>query len=430
MSTYRLVRHLGVATVVGLAFRHIKNRGPKATLVRIFRLMLDGAAHNSFDVHNAWLQRNSVPVAGPAPMLFSSSHIVIIGTLDLPQCRRYRVFQKAELLRSLGCSVSVCDYRDSYASLNAMQTGTSLILYRVPDGKTLKGYVNEARRLGLRVYYDIDDPIFDKDVYAKNKNLAMLSSSEKTHLLSETRNYLQAMRVADEVLVSTENMAELARSHGLVNVSVWPNVIDGALESSLKHGGADNDQRHEFGEGMTVVGYMSGSRAHDADFEEVAGVLERVLRSNPCVVLYYCGYGAVPQNLCQFSDRIYRSPFSGYKQYLGMLAKLDINIIPLVIDEFNECKSAIRFLEASLAGVPTIASAVGEFKTLIEDGVSGLLAENPEQWEAALSVLIRSPNMREELVRGARARVSTERHIDSLSPQLSEVLRKIMVDYD
>ncbi|MGC1507619.1 glycosyltransferase [Ketobacter nezhaii] len=398
-----------------------------ATLTRVFRLVLDGVRQSGFESHNQWLQRNGLKEAGTASSVFSSSHIVIIGALDLPQCRRYRVMQKAELFRGRGCRVSVHSYKECAEAIDAMQTCTVLLLYRVPDGKDFRCYIAEARRLGVRIYYDIDDPIFDRTVYEKNKNLDTLTASERSHLLAESDLYLRAMGEVDVVIVSTDKMAQLAKSSGISHVHVWPNVIDKGLETLIQSSDGPDPVAAAPVEKAVVIGYMSGSRAHDADLAEVAGVLENILKLKENVLIRFCGFGVLPENLVQFSSRIQRHPFTGYKQYLSALSSVDINMVPLVVDEFNECKSAIRFLEASLVGVPTVASAVGEFRSLIENNVSGILATSPQQWQDALLQLIESPQQRAELVKEARILVCEVRHINTIAFALLPTLNDMAV---
>ena len=59
-----------------------------------------------------------------------------------------------------------------------------------------------------------------------------------------------------------------------------------------------------------------------------------------------------------------------------LLHTVDINIAPLVDTLFNRAKSENKWLEAALVEVPTLASNVGAFKTMIQDGKTGFLVQN------------------------------------------------------
>ena len=84
-----------------------------------------------------------------------------------------------------------------------------------------------------------------------------------------------------------------------------------------------------------------------------------------------------------------------------LLARFDISLAPLCPGAFNDCKSAIKFIEASLVGIPTVASPTPAFVNTIENGKTGFLAHNADEWEQYLERLIGNPELRETLGRAA-----------------------------
>ena len=63
---------------------------------------------------------------------------------------------------------------------------------------------------------------------------------------------------------------------------------------------------------------------------------------------------------------------------------------------FNQAKSEIKWLEAALVAVPTIASNVGGFSEMIEDNKTGVLVEK-NQWFEKLESLILQPEKRQRI---------------------------------
>ena len=59
----------------------------------------------------------------------------------------------------------------------------------------------------------------------------------------------------------------------------------------------------------------------------------------------------------------------------NIVAQIDINLAPLELDNpFCQAKSEIKFTEAALVGVPTVASPTQAFVYAMRDGEDGLLA--------------------------------------------------------
>ncbi len=88
-------------------------------------------------------------------------------------------------------------------------------------------------------------------------------------------------------------------------------------------------------------------------------------------------------------------------------ARPDIGLAPLLDEPFNRAKSELHWLEYSLAGAATVASATagpGPYD-VVRDGVDGLLARTPAEWRRALLALAASPDRRAELSGRARERI-------------------------
>src|ERR1700751_2504958 len=89
-----------------------------------------------------------------------SGNCVLIGSLDLPQCRKYRVVQKQEMIECVsGTKMTISHYSDVYRWRTQLQTADKVILYRIPDEMRCQEIMIEARRLGLTVCYDIDNAV-------------------------------------------------------------------------------------------------------------------------------------------------------------------------------------------------------------------------------------------------------------------------------
>ncbi len=138
------------------------------------------------------LARPVINAPRPAREVFGRGNIAIIGDLNLPQCKKYRVVQKIEALEQMGLKADLSHWQDIPRCINLLQTATCMILYRVQSNSLIEQYCAEAQRLGIPVGYDIDDPVFDKKTYSANKNLDALDPNEKAHLLAACGDYAEA----------------------------------------------------------------------------------------------------------------------------------------------------------------------------------------------------------------------------------------------
>jgi hypothetical protein len=286
-----------------------------------------------------------------AARLFGGRFVLIIGDLNLPQCKKYRVVQKVEALEQAGIPANYSHWLDIPRCTMLMQTATAVILYRVKQDELISAYCDEARRLGIPVGYDIDDPLFDAAIYGANNNLNTLNPTEKDQLLSACASYAAAFSYADFAISSTPGLAKVIAQHFPRPVYLWRNAID----RETRHARLQADLNRFVGASETVrIGYASGSRAHDADFSEAEPALLKILDEYPECELSIIGYHTPSKALKAYSARISHIPYQDYSFYLQSMSSFDVSIIPLLPSGFNECKSAIRFLESAIVGVPTI----------------------------------------------------------------------------
>lgn len=405
-----------------LFFKVIRQEGLVTAVNKSWRLLFWDQGMNYLNEAKKWYEKTGcTQISDCAEELFSLPNIFIVGSLDLPQCKKYRVLQKVELLEKMGYQCEISEYRDIPRVFNKMQLATLVLFYRVPEGDLFKLYLEEAKRLKIRTAYDIDDPIFAPDVYAENKNLDMLSKMEKKALLESSKEYLDAMEQCDFISVSTKGMSDLVKSFFDKPVILWRNVLDGETLSIVAEQKRQSIDSVNINDNI-IISYMSGSRAHDADFTTIEKVLRDIMSDYPNVQLLIGGYAAISNELQPYTHRIKQFPFSGYAGYFKHLALADICVIPLLQDRFNDCKSAIRYLEAAVLGIPTVASNIGDFRNLIISGENGFLADSSEEWDKVLRELVMDKELRNKLSENSKQFVEENHTITALSQSMKKEL--------
>lgn len=343
-----------------------------------------------------------LPASAPASAILSP-RVLIIAELSLPQCAKYRVWQKQSHLNLLGFDCTVMDWGNVDACRSALQTHPLAIFYRVPGFKSVLALMEEAKRLQVTTYWEADDLIFDIDRYRENRNLDTLDPALKAEVLAGVPLFRRAMLACDRTIASTEGLAEAMQALGAGPTLVIENALDGETIDVA----AQVRQRARPARETVVIAYGSGSKAHDADFAVAAPAIAAVLRGHPHVRLRIIGDLQLPAALDGLAEQIERWPATGYAAYLGVLGEADISIAPLEETAFNDAKSNIKFLEAAMLGVPSVCSPRAAFRTAIEDGVTGFLAGAEAAWLEALTRLVQDPALRARIGQAALDAVST-----------------------
>jgi len=356
--------------------------------------------------------------------LENGARVALIGDLNLPQCRKYRVEQLAELLEALGIGCEFAHFEDEERSIGILQHATHLCEYRLLNTPLTQMYRYEARRLGLPVLYDIDDPLFSVSAYETYRNMTTLDPALKAHFISEAPKYATMMNGADVVSVSTPGLAEHAALFTKRPVFTRRNFADLATLAD----GASAMAGRSASDGMFRLVFASGSQGHEADFDLLKGPVGDFVTASPdrrLLLLAHFHEGHLSEPLRAQTEM---RPFSTYQSYLAALARADVAVMPLQDDIFNRCKSAVRVIDAASVGLPVIVSDIGDLDALVDDGRTGFVAHDQADWRQALERLVAEPNLRETMGQAARSNledrwcVQNAPHI--ISPQMVEWLRK------
>jgi glycosyltransferase involved in cell wall biosynthesis len=177
--------------------------------------------------------------------------------------------------------------------------------------------------------------------------------------------------------------------------------------------------------GRVLIGYASGTPTHNRDFEMIRPALKQVLARYPQADLQLIGPLDPGDDWSELAERIRRQKLVPWRRLPGLLAGLDINLAPLLTDNpFAQSKSEIKYMEAALVGVPTIASPTDAFCYAIRPGENGFLANTTEEWASALSRLIEDGSLRRRVGEEARAAVMAEYHPARRAGELVHLLNE------
>ena len=313
---------------------------------------------------------------------------------QLPHPYRYRVAHQKEQLLAAGYTVGEIFYEDCDAE--SVLSGNVIILYRCPYTEEIGEVVRQARAMNKKVLFDIDDLVIDTVYTDLIPEIQGYDKSEKALYDEGVRRYGKTLRMCDGAITTTGRLAEELKKYV---PAVYINRNCASEEMVKLSNEAWKKAKTEASEGITL-GYFSGSTTHNADFEMILPALTRIMEEYPEVKLLVAGKLELPEAMEKYGERVIQKPFVSWQELPDIIAGVDINLAPVTGSIFNEAKSENKWVEAALVKVPTVASRLGAFAEMIQEGKTGWLAADHE-WYETLKNVIDDGEMRREIAENA-----------------------------
>jgi O-antigen biosynthesis protein len=327
--------------------------------------------------------------------------------------KRYRCDHRAEQLALSGYSSDIIQSSavDLAATVDDYDT---FVLYRVPWDEDVGAFIERAHAADKPVIFDTDDLVFEPDSI---DHLSFIDRWPESARRAQAAKFASLRRTLEEcgrAIVSTEPLAEHARHH-VDRVDVVPNAVS---EEMVRRAERVRDRGHD----GTTLAYFSGTATHERDFLEAADAVLWALENYPEVRFLVVGKLTLDERFDGRGPRVVRMPLQPWDELPKLLASVDVNLAPLERDNpIAKCKSCVKYLEAGLVRVPTIASSISDFRRVIDHGRNGFLVAEPHEWREALCALIESPQLRDDIGATAAEDVRANHTTKVSARQLAEV---------
>lgn len=240
------------------------------------------------------------------------------------------------------------------------------------------------------------------------------------------RALVSALDVADMITVTTDQlkdaMGEFSNKTVVLPNAIYPELFPGMFYES-------NNKRTNI--------FYTGSDTHEPDFPVCQEALFEVMRTVQNSRMTFMGF--VPKEIMKKyvdgrTGQI-KSPLRlGFMNAIDVkdfpravsVAGAHIGIAPLVENEFNDCKSAVKYYEYAMMNIPIVATDFGPYRREVKHGETGLLVKTKKEWVDALTFLIEKPEERERLAKNAKADVLENHNIESSWEQYDKVYSELM----
>lgn len=349
-------------------------------------------------------RNNSSPTAvGPIDKSVPSAprHLLLLPRFGRSGANsRYRLWQFIPLFEAAGYNVDIAPllgddyltrlYGESKRSLIRLSIAYLLRIYTLRRIRKYSAILLDQEMLpympawiersvsaiGARVIVDYDD-----GAYCKYVNRVGLRGKIP-----------QIMKVSAAVVVGNHHLATYAQSFAKT-VCLIPTVVD--IDKYVPKQGHRPD-------GVLRICWIGTPITAKRFLVGLVPVLREVQRRFPNVLFRFIGSGTFPG-----ADEL-RAEYMQWSEATeaSLITAADIGIMPLPDCEFERGKCGLKLIQYMAAGLPVVASPVGENRYIVEEGGNGFFATNSGEWIEHLSLLVCDSALRSRM--GARGREIVE----------------------
>jgi len=337
---------------------------------------------------------------------------VTIFSLDLTSyaCAQLRLLRPLSYLSpELNYTWSVQSDGQNYAiSYDGIDRADIFVLQRYFPLKETWPCIEKIIKTNKPIVYEIDDLLWE---VPPNHPLAFNLAKTKPYLL-------ELLPQVNAVTVTTPELAQKIKSYN-PNVFIFPNFLDPRLweKTVLK---PKNKNKIKIG--------FIGSSTHGEDLLLIEKALLKIIRQRPNQVEVIC-FGCITPKLQQYPQVRYVPFVDGYVAFCKKIFTLDLDIglAPLIDNDFNRCKSNVKWLEYSACAIAGVYANLPPYATWIHSGQDGLLAGHTwQEWFEAIEFLIDNPQKRLQMAYLAQKRVLTEFNLQNKAILLKKIYRQLL----
>jgi glycosyltransferase involved in cell wall biosynthesis len=331
-------------------------------------------------------------------------------------CSWWRARQPARMMDKMGLAEVALFDQNTFGreEVGGIIEWSDFIVSQSPCGAESVALIMQYQRMGKVVVADYDDLVYScspfnpayktlglRDVKIKDvegKEHYLWKDGERGFAIKDNycryRSQRDLIKIVDGLSLTNEYLRDryLEENPGAENkIGIYPNSIDFDLFKPFPKKDT----------GQVRIGWIA-SASHLSEIWMVKGILKKLFAKYGNKIKFVI-QGDV-RELCRVFNReeIEFHPFIDLSVYPIKIASLnlDIGISPLVDDEFNRCKSALKWSEYASLRVPSVVSDMPPYIPVV-DGKTGLKAKTEDEWVEKLSLLIDNSQLRKEIADNA-----------------------------
>lgn len=318
---------------------------------------------------------------------------------------RYRVYNMCQALESGSEWKGIYFFSKELVRLtNFLSYIDNIVVVRFRWTLELDKFLADARRLGIHIGFDVDDMVYTTKYISLITNTLSVCMNEDRYdyWFSYTSRLEATLRLCDYTITTNNYLAEFLRKDTNKRCFIAPNFYN-RIQASVSDS-YYKQKEVQRSEKKFVIGYFSGTPSHINDFLLIEPEILRLLDEYDDMVLRIVGFMELPPVLNDYinSGKIERIPLQNFIELQALMAEVDVSIVPLVNNEFSNCKSELKFYEAGIVGTITCATPSYTFRNIVDDKRNGYLC-NLGQWYSTIkSIYEADESMRKKIAQNAK----------------------------
>lgn len=296
---------------------------------------------------------------------------------------RYRTYNVIEsMANSEKYHVTCFLIKELYSIYNILDKIDLVILQRAKWSFELESFIRYLRKKNIKMIYDMDDLIYHTKYVPKYLNsIGDYREFSIDSFFALAKRYELIASNSDGFIVTTKSLEKHIKEDFNKPVWILPNFLNKEQEEESHK--IIELKKNNYNNTKFIIGYFSGSNSHQRDLEIVESAIIRLTEKYDNIYLKIVGFMKLSDNLesLKKKGRIIFEKFVPFQELQYKIGEVDINIIPLQKHEFNECKSELKYFEASIVNTISVATNNEVYSNLIEDGIDGYLCNEMDWFE-------------------------------------------------
>ena len=296
---------------------------------------------------------------------------------------RYRTYNVMESMKNNKKYHVTCFLvTELYSIYNLIEKLDLVILQRAKWSFELESFIRVLKQNNKKIIYDMDDLIYHTKYVPKYLNsIGDYREFSIDAFFALAKRYELVASISDGFIVTTNALYKNIKKDFGKPTWILPNFLNQEQEDESERivGLKKNNYLYD----KFIIGYFSGSNSHQRDLEIIESAIVRLIEKYDNIYLKIVGFMNLSENFKKLKEdrKLIFDKFVPYQELQYKIGSVDLNVIPLQKHEFNNCKSELKYFEASIVDTISCATDNEVYRDIIIDGEDGFLCNEMDWYE-------------------------------------------------